>query len=167
MFSGHTGDVMSLSLSPDQRTFVSGACDASVKLWDIRDSMCRQTFTGHESDINAICVSMTRAAQVRHVAMASVFCFGFCDSPSDNKREQKKKKKEMRPPTPPPPPCLSAVLSQRQRLRHRLRRRHLQAVRPARRPGAGPLLPRQHHLRHHFGGLLALRPLAAGWLRRL
>lgn len=63
VFSGHTGDVMSLSLSPDQRTFVSGACDASVKLWDIRDSMCRQTFTGHESDINAICVSMTRAGQ--------------------------------------------------------------------------------------------------------
>lgn len=50
---------MSLSLSPDQRTFVSGACDASVKLWDIRDSMCRQTFTGHESDINAICVSIS------------------------------------------------------------------------------------------------------------
>lgn len=64
VFSGHTGDVMSLSLSPDQRTFVSGACDASVKLWDIRDSMCRQTFTGHESDINAICVSMMFAAQV-------------------------------------------------------------------------------------------------------
>lgn len=57
VFSGHTGDVMSLSLSPDFRTFVSGACDASVKLWDVRDSMCRQTFTGHESDINAICVS--------------------------------------------------------------------------------------------------------------
>ncbi|KAF3840708.1 hypothetical protein F7725_006570 [Dissostichus mawsoni] len=55
VFSGHSGDVMSLSLSPDLRTFVSGACDASVKLWDIRDSMCRQTFTGHESDINAIC----------------------------------------------------------------------------------------------------------------
>ena len=52
---------MSLSLSPDLRTFVSGACDASVKLWDIRDSMCRQTFTGHESDINAICVSVLRA----------------------------------------------------------------------------------------------------------
>lgn len=61
VFSGHSGDVMSLSLSPDLRTFVSGACDASVKLWDIRDSMCRQTFTGHESDINAICVSVLRA----------------------------------------------------------------------------------------------------------
>lgn len=56
-FTGHSGDVMSLSLSPDMRCFVSGACDASVKLWDIRDSMCRQTFTGHESDINAVCVS--------------------------------------------------------------------------------------------------------------
>jgi len=31
-FVGHTGDVMSLSLSPDGRSFVSGACDASAKL---------------------------------------------------------------------------------------------------------------------------------------
>ena len=31
-FTGHTGDVMSLSLSPDFRTFVSGACDASAKV---------------------------------------------------------------------------------------------------------------------------------------
>ncbi|KAJ8320397.1 hypothetical protein KUTeg_001984 [Tegillarca granosa] len=53
-FTGHTGDVMSLSLSPDMKTFVSGACDASAKLWDIRDGMCKQTFSGHESDINAI-----------------------------------------------------------------------------------------------------------------
>ena len=31
-FSGHTGDVMSLSLSPDSKSFVSGACDASAKV---------------------------------------------------------------------------------------------------------------------------------------
>ncbi len=31
-FNGHTGDVMSLSVSPDMRTFVSGACDASAKV---------------------------------------------------------------------------------------------------------------------------------------
>jgi len=31
-FNGHTGDVMSLSLSPDARSFVSGACDASAKV---------------------------------------------------------------------------------------------------------------------------------------
>uniref|UniRef100_A0A8C2HJF1 Guanine nucleotide binding protein (G protein), beta polypeptide 4b n=1 Tax=Cyprinus carpio TaxID=7962 RepID=A0A8C2HJF1_CYPCA len=54
-FTGHSGDVMSLSVSPDLKTFVSGACDASAKLWDIRDGMCRQSFTGHVSDINAVC----------------------------------------------------------------------------------------------------------------
>ena len=31
-FQGHTGDVMSLSLAPDMKTFVSGACDASAKV---------------------------------------------------------------------------------------------------------------------------------------
>uniref|UniRef100_A0A8C6QQJ1 Guanine nucleotide-binding protein G(I)/G(S)/G(T) subunit beta-1 n=1 Tax=Nannospalax galili TaxID=1026970 RepID=A0A8C6QQJ1_NANGA len=54
-FTGHTGDVMSLSLAPNTRLFVSGACDASAKLWDVPKGMCRQTFTGHESDINGIC----------------------------------------------------------------------------------------------------------------
>jgi len=34
-FTGHTGDVMSLSVGPDLRTFVSGACDASAKVTEI------------------------------------------------------------------------------------------------------------------------------------
>ena len=29
------------------------------QLWDIRDGMCKQTFPGHESDINAVTVSYT------------------------------------------------------------------------------------------------------------
>lgn len=70
-FSDHTGDVMrfvhlfyilfsilpirySLSLGPSQNVFVSGACDATAKLWDIRSGRATQTFTGHESDINAV-----------------------------------------------------------------------------------------------------------------
>ena len=28
-------------------------------MWDIRDGMCKQTFSGHESDINAITVSFS------------------------------------------------------------------------------------------------------------
>lgn len=28
-----------------------------LQIWDIRDGMCKQTFTGHESDINAVAVS--------------------------------------------------------------------------------------------------------------
>ena len=31
-FNGHTGDVMSLSICSDDRSFVSGACDASAKV---------------------------------------------------------------------------------------------------------------------------------------
>ncbi|KAG8934040.1 guanine nucleotide-binding protein subunit beta 1 [Tulasnella sp. 417] len=54
-FSDHTGDVMSISLSPsDPNLFVSGACDATSKLWDIRMGKAVQTFVGHESDINAV-----------------------------------------------------------------------------------------------------------------
>ncbi|GAA5927218.1 glycogen phosphorylase [Sporobolomyces koalae] len=53
-FNDHTGDVMSLSLGPNQNVFVSGACDATAKVWDIRTGKAVQTFTGHESDINAV-----------------------------------------------------------------------------------------------------------------
>ena len=31
-FTGHTGDVMSLSVAHDNKSFVSGACDASAKV---------------------------------------------------------------------------------------------------------------------------------------
>jgi WD40 repeat protein len=45
---------MSLSLSPDKNTFLSSACDAQAKLWDLRDGRCRQTFKGHDGDINSV-----------------------------------------------------------------------------------------------------------------
>ena len=45
---------MTLSLGPSRQTFISGACDATVKLWDLRDGKCRQTFVGHENDINGV-----------------------------------------------------------------------------------------------------------------
>eukprot|EP01105_Mastigella_eilhardi_P007016 TRINITY_DN18499_c0_g1_i1.p1 TRINITY_DN18499_c0_g1~~TRINITY_DN18499_c0_g1_i1.p1 ORF type:complete len:358 (-),score=100.58 TRINITY_DN18499_c0_g1_i1:87-1073(-) len=54
-FADHNGDVMSVSISPDKNSFVSGACDATAKLWDLRSNKCQQTFQGHDSDINAIC----------------------------------------------------------------------------------------------------------------
>jgi len=54
-FSDHNGDVMSLSINPnDKNSFVSGACDATAKLWDMRTGKCTQTFPGHDSDINAV-----------------------------------------------------------------------------------------------------------------
>jgi len=54
-FSDHNGDVMSVSINPqDKNMFVSGACDATAKVWDVRSGRCTQTFTGHENDINAV-----------------------------------------------------------------------------------------------------------------
>lgn len=54
-FADHLGDVMSLSINPiDQNMFVSGACDAFAKVWDIRQQRCTQTFAAHDSDINAV-----------------------------------------------------------------------------------------------------------------
>lgn len=44
----------SISLAPNANLFVSGACDATAKVWDIRTGKAVQTFTGHESDINAV-----------------------------------------------------------------------------------------------------------------
>ncbi len=34
--------------------FVSGACDATARVWDVRSGKCTQTFAGHENDINAV-----------------------------------------------------------------------------------------------------------------
>jgi WD40 repeat protein len=45
-FAGHTGDVMSLSVAPDNRTFVSGACDASAKVTKTRLDIIISIFIG-------------------------------------------------------------------------------------------------------------------------
>lgn len=154
-FMGHTGDVMALSLSPHCRAFVSGACDASAKLWDIRDGQCKQTFPGHESDINAVTVSemisdKTAAAQLRTNVHLMYLSYLIMTTPS-----------------PHPSACARTVLPQRICVRHRLGRCDVSLVRHPRRPGAGHVLARQHHLRHHVGGVLQVRPPAAGRLRRL
>ena len=44
---------MSLS-SYGNQIFITGACDAFAKLWDIRDGKCQMTFTGHLSDVNTV-----------------------------------------------------------------------------------------------------------------
>lgn len=55
VFAGHTGDVMSLSPTPDGNLFVSGACDATARLWDVRAGGASvATFPGHEADINSV-----------------------------------------------------------------------------------------------------------------
>lgn len=54
----HNGDVVSISLASDGNTFVTGSVDRSCRLWDIREDKPKQTFFGHEADVNSVCVSM-------------------------------------------------------------------------------------------------------------
>jgi len=55
IFGTHEGDVMSISLQDDGTTFVSGACDRTAKVWDLRTGNKAQfTFVGHLSDINTV-----------------------------------------------------------------------------------------------------------------
>lgn len=57
-FTDHTGDVMSVSLTPEAKTsgslFVSGSCDATCRLWDSRLKHAVMIFSDHESDVNAV-----------------------------------------------------------------------------------------------------------------
>lgn len=41
----------------DMKTYVTGSVDRTCKLWDVREDKAKQTFFGHEADVNSVCVS--------------------------------------------------------------------------------------------------------------
>lgn len=54
-FSGHNGDVMSLSISStNPNIFVSGSVDTTGRIWDVRSGKNVQTHFGHDADINSV-----------------------------------------------------------------------------------------------------------------
>jgi guanine nucleotide-binding protein G(I)/G(S)/G(T) subunit beta-1 len=57
-FRDHTGDVMSVAFNgTDNNVFVSGAADATVKLWDVRmdhANSALHTYQAHESDVHSV-----------------------------------------------------------------------------------------------------------------
>jgi len=53
-FLDHTKDVMCLKVWRENQTFISGSCDKTAKLWDIRvGEKCVGNFEAHTADINA------------------------------------------------------------------------------------------------------------------
>lgn len=56
-FEAHNGDVVSISLSPDNKTYLTGSVDKTVRLWDVREQTPKQTFFGHTADVNSVTVS--------------------------------------------------------------------------------------------------------------
>lgn len=107
--------------------------------------MCRQTFSGHESDINAIGVSFDLAQFHRGfldgLNMFFFFCVLFLFL------------------------CVP-VFPQRLRFRNWIGWRHLSFVWHPSRPRAGHVFARQHHMRHHICCVFQIWPSPIGWLRR-
>lgn len=64
-FPAHNGDVVSISLSPDANQFVTGSVDQTARLWDLRATEPKQTFYGHQADVNSVCVSYDFLVQNR------------------------------------------------------------------------------------------------------
>lgn len=64
-FEGHTGDVMSLSLGPDQNSFVSGACDATAKVIQCCATALSHMFDSLPSPLSS-CGIFDQGSALRH-----------------------------------------------------------------------------------------------------
>ena len=54
IFGDHNGDVMSVSMNPqDSNMFVSGSCDSTAAIWDIRNTeqKCIEQYYGKKIDV--------------------------------------------------------------------------------------------------------------------
>ncbi|MEQ1679941.1 MAG: TIR domain-containing protein [Nitrospira sp.] len=56
-FSGHTGSITALALTPNQRQVVSAADDCTLKVWDLITGQEVHTLTGHSGRIRALAVT--------------------------------------------------------------------------------------------------------------
>ena len=57
VFSGHTGQVMSIAFLPDGTSLVSGSYGQTIKLWDIQTGGVIRTFQGHTEYVLSVSIS--------------------------------------------------------------------------------------------------------------
>ena len=57
LFMGHTGEVNSISFSPDGQTIVSGSSDRTIRIWDANTGDLIHTFTGHSDEVISVSFS--------------------------------------------------------------------------------------------------------------
>lgn len=57
VISGHLGWVRSLAVEPENKWFVSGAGDRTIKIWDLATGSLKLTLTGHISAVRGLAVS--------------------------------------------------------------------------------------------------------------
>ncbi|MBO0789352.1 MAG: WD40 repeat domain-containing protein [Ktedonobacteraceae bacterium] len=56
-YTGHTGEITSLSISDDGHWIASGSQDGTVKLWDTLAECHQRTFEGHTGNITSVSIS--------------------------------------------------------------------------------------------------------------
>jgi len=54
---GHTGDVLSVTFSPDGSRIASGSQDGTVRLWDVQTGRQTQSYDGHEGRVTSVAFS--------------------------------------------------------------------------------------------------------------
>jgi WD40 repeat protein len=64
---GHTNEVLSIAITPDGKTLVSGSLDKTIKLWDLSTGTQRATLKGHSHSVHSIAL----AADGKTLASAS------------------------------------------------------------------------------------------------
>lgn len=57
VISGHLGWVRSMAVEPENKWFVSGSGDRTIKVWDLASGQLRLTLTGHISTVRGLAVS--------------------------------------------------------------------------------------------------------------
>jgi WD40 repeat protein/serine/threonine protein kinase len=56
-FSGHDGDVWSVTIAPDARTAASAGRDGTIRVWDLVKGVAGAVLRGHEGDVNDVAFS--------------------------------------------------------------------------------------------------------------
>jgi WD40 repeat protein len=54
---GHRGVVMTVALSPDDKTLATGGMDTTIRLWDVRTGKQKHVLKGHRSWVNGLAFS--------------------------------------------------------------------------------------------------------------
>jgi WD40 repeat protein len=54
---GHSGTVISVCLSSDNKKIISGSWDKTIKIWDAATGVCERTLDGYNSYATAVCIS--------------------------------------------------------------------------------------------------------------
>lgn len=86
-FIGHKDSVTCCAFNSDNSLIISGSSDKTIKIWNISNSLCINTFTGHEGPVNTVAfipnsdqVISTSVVDMSIKIWSKTFGINFCKS---------------------------------------------------------------------------------------